>query len=357
MRSQTGQPLIQLAPMEGVLDWTLRELLSEIGGVDRMVTEFVRVTDRLLPDHVFEKYCPELHQGGCTRSGTPVFIQLLGGQPEPLAENAARAAALGAPGIDLNFGCPAKTVNRHDGGAALLKNPERLFHILRAVRAAVPAEKPVTAKVRLGFDHKEFHREIAQAAEEGGAAHLVVHARTKTEMYTPPAHWDYIRRMREGRTIPFLANGEIWTVADYHECVAKSGVRDVALGRGLVRNPLLALEIRASLAPEQKVTAADATAETFPMPLPPMLDRWAFLIRFFEETAAARGEQYAVARVKQLLRYWSQGDERAKIWFDDIKLLHDASAIRVYLEENKAWPQYKFTPGPIAPTACSPRIY
>src|SRR5207244_3542550 len=106
--------------MEGVLDWVLRELLSDVGGVDRMVTEFVRVTDRLLPDHVFHKYCPELNQGGRTRSGIPVFIQLLGGQAGPLAENARRAVELGAPGIDLNFGCPAKTVNRHDGGAALL---------------------------------------------------------------------------------------------------------------------------------------------------------------------------------------------------------------------------------------------
>ena len=77
MHLQNGQPLIQLAPMEGVLDWTLRELLSSIGGVDRMVTEFVRVTDKLLPAHVFERYCPELHQGGKTLAAPPVLIQLV----------------------------------------------------------------------------------------------------------------------------------------------------------------------------------------------------------------------------------------------------------------------------------------
>src|SRR4051812_16866841 len=151
--------------MEGVLDWVLRELLSEVGGVDRMVTEFVRVTDKLLPAHVFHRYCPKLQQGGKTRAGTPVFVQLLGGQPGPLAENAALAVELGAPGIDLNFGCPAKTVNRHDGGATLLKEPSRLFSIITAVKAAVPAHVPVTAKVRLGFEHKDFHREIAEAVE------------------------------------------------------------------------------------------------------------------------------------------------------------------------------------------------
>jgi tRNA-dihydrouridine synthase C len=290
--------------MEGVLDWTLRELLSSIGGVDRMVTEFVRVTDLLLPEHVFYRYCPELKQGGCTAAGTPVFIQLLGGQPAPLAENAARAVALGAPGIDLNFGCPAKTVNRHDGGATLLKEPSRLFNILTAVRAAVP-QVPVTAKVRLGFDHKDFHREIAQAVEEAGAEYIVVHARTKTEMYTPPAHWEYIQSMREGRSLKFLANGEIWSVADYWACVAKSGVHDVALGRGLVRTPTLALQIRASVAARKTGTE----------PLPIAFDRLRFLKTFFDHTLQFRGGQYTVARMKQMLRYWRDGDSQSRLWF------------------------------------------
>lgn len=307
--------------MEGVLDWTLRELLSEVGGVDRMVTEFVRVTDKLLPDHVFYRYCPELLQGGKTRAGTPVFIQLLGGEVEPLAQNAARATALGAPGIDLNFGCPAKTVNRHDGGAVLLKNPERLFHILRAVRAAVPSAVPVTAKVRLGFEHKDFHKEIAQAAEEGGASQIVVHARTKSEMYTPPAHWKFIRSMREGRSIPFLANGEIWTVSDYWACVEDSGVMDVALGRGLVRNPLLPLQIRQSIAERQSLWA----------PAVPEFDRHDFLMNFINHTVSQRGEAYAVARVKQLLRYWSAHNSQLAGWFHQVKTLSSLDAIRVAL--------------------------
>lgn len=346
MDLQNGEALIQLAPMEGVLDWPLRELLSAVGGVDRMVTEFVRVTDRLLPAHVFKKYCPELEQNGCTRTGTPVFIQLLGGEAGPLAENAAAAVQLGAPGIDLNFGCPAKTVNRHDGGAVLLKEPERLFHILKAVRAALPAHIPVTAKVRLGFEHKDFHQEIAQAVEEGGAEHIVVHARTKKEMYMPPAHWEYIRSMREGRKLRFLANGEIWSVDDYWACVAKSGVRDVALGRGLVRNPTLALQIRASIAEREHGVLS----------LPIHFDRLAFMRTFFDETFNARGAQYAVARIKQLLRYWSLGDETAKIWFDSVKTMHVAEEIRAFMEETSCL-QYKFTHQANAPIASSPRNY
>jgi len=343
--------------MEGVLDWTLRELLAEIGGLDRMVTEFVRVTDKLLPDHVFYKYSPELSNGGRTRTGCPVFVQLLGGQPEPLAENAARVAELGAAGVDLNFGCPAKTVNRHDGGATLLKEPERLFRILTAVRAAVPAQIPVTAKVRLGFDHKEFHREISEACERGGAAQIIVHARTKSEMYTPPAHWHYIKSMREGRTIPFLANGEIWSVDDYWACVEASGVSDVALGRGLVRRPTLALEIRQSVLERQSVLQPIVQRQSGARLEPISFEPLPFLKRFFEETFKARGGQYTVARSKQMLRYWSQGDSRAKIWFDAVKTMGTADEIRAYIEQEHLCPHpCKFTPGPTALTASSPRI-
>ncbi|MBX3021846.1 MAG: tRNA-dihydrouridine synthase family protein [Bdellovibrionales bacterium] len=345
MHSSAGPPLIQLAPMEGVLDWVLREQLSAIGGVDRMVTEFVRVTDKLLPDHVFRRYCPELEQGGKTRAGTPVFVQLLGGQSGPMAENAARVAALGAPGIDINFGCPAKTVNRHDGGAALLQKPERLYEVTKAIRAALPAEIPVTAKVRLGFDHKEFHREIAAAVDEAGASHIVVHARTKKEMYQPPAHWEYIARMKVGRRLPFLANGEIWGVSDYHACALASGVERVALGRGLVRRPTLAHEIRA------EILGVTASYDFEPLQ---------FLTEFFASTLAYRGEAYAVARLKQMLRYWAAADATAALWFAQAKLFTQATQaqdfLRERIRESKCLP-LPFTPAsPTALSANAPRL-
>src|SRR5689334_16302498 len=112
---------LSLAPMEGVTDWLMRDLLTSLGGIDQCVTEFVRVTTQLHSKKVFYRWCPELLSGSKTRAGVPVFIQLLGGQPCALATNASRAVELGAAGIDLNFGCPAKTVNRNDGGACLLK--------------------------------------------------------------------------------------------------------------------------------------------------------------------------------------------------------------------------------------------
>src|SRR5690554_6286652 len=174
---------IYLAPMEGVVDHHLRRLYAGIGGLDLCVTEFIRVTQTRLPEKVFRRYCPEL----AAPLTLPVRIQLLGSDPTYLALNARRAARLGASGIDLNFGCPAKTVNKSRGGACLLNEPELLHQIARQVRDAVPQDTPVTAKIRLGYETRANYIETALALEEGGIAELVVHGRSKADGYRPPA--------------------------------------------------------------------------------------------------------------------------------------------------------------------------
>ena len=166
--------LLLLAPMEGLLDATLRDVLTRTGGVDRCVSEFIRVTDTLLPERVFTRVVPELLQGGRTRAGVPVRPQLLGSDPVCLAENAARLATLNPPGIDLNFGCPAKTVNNSRGGAVLLDEPELVGRIVAAVRRAVPTHVPVSAKMRLGYQDDLRAEECAQAIAEAGANELVI---------------------------------------------------------------------------------------------------------------------------------------------------------------------------------------
>ncbi|MDO6693493.1 tRNA-dihydrouridine synthase [Aliiglaciecola sp. 3_MG-2023] len=235
---------IVLAPMEGVVDHLMRDMLTQVGGFDSCVTEFVRVVDQLLPNKVFYRLCPELHHSGLTPSGVPVKVQLLGQEPNWLAENAVRATELGSHGVDLNFGCPAKTVNKSKGGAVLLKEPEALFNIVSAVRRAVPAEHQVTAKMRLGFEDKSLAIENAQAIESAGANSLAIHARTKTEGYKPPAYWEWIGKIRQQTQIPIIANGEIWTKADALLCQQRSQCHDIMLGRGALAMPNLAQVIR-----------------------------------------------------------------------------------------------------------------
>ena len=124
-----GEPglFLALAPMDGITDWVYRNLMTRLrnadSGISICVSEFVRVTRDPVVPHVIERHCPEVRTGGTTSSGTPVFVQLLGGEPAPMAESARRAAALGASGVDINFGCPAKTVNNHDGGPHSAQDP------------------------------------------------------------------------------------------------------------------------------------------------------------------------------------------------------------------------------------------
>ncbi|MEZ8099549.1 tRNA dihydrouridine(16) synthase DusC [Vibrio bivalvicida] len=231
---------LALGPMEGVLDHLMREILTDINDYDLCVTEFVRVVDQLLPDHVFHRLCPELEQGSQTKSGVPVHIQLLGQDPNWMAENAIKAADLGAKGIDLNFGCPAKLVNKSKGGAALLQHPELIHNVVKACREAVPSHTPVTAKIRLGWDNPEDCFEIVDAIQSAGANELTVHARTKTGGYkASEIKWEYINQIRERFSIPLIANGEIWNYQDGQACIETTGVDSLMVCRGAFNVPNL----------------------------------------------------------------------------------------------------------------------
>jgi tRNA-dihydrouridine synthase C len=312
---------LMLAPMEGVIDHTMRELLTSLGGVDRCVTEFVRVTERLLPPRVFHRLCPELMNGGATASGVPVFVQLLGGQPHVMAENAARAAELGAPGIDLNFGCPAKTVNRSDGGAILLREPQRVHDITAAVRAAVPAHIPVTVKTRLGYEDSALFADIAMGIEAAGATELTIHARTKRDGYRPPAYWETIAEVRERLSLPVIANGEIWSVDDALRCRAVTGCTDLMLGRGALSRPDLPRLVAAAQANGDTVESLGWNGIT---PL---------LLRFFELTLRDYDALCAGNPLKQWLVYLRGYFPQAGPLFEQVKRLREPDAIVTVLQQ------------------------
>lgn len=297
---------IALAPMEGLVDDLMRDIITGVGGIDWCVTEFVRVTHRLLPPRTFLRLAPELSQGSRTPAGTPMRVQLLGSDPACLADNAALACSLGAPAIDLNFGCPAKTVNRSRGGAVLLDEPELLHRILLAVRKAVPAAIPVTAKMRLGNTHTGLALDCAQALVGGGAAQLVVHARTKTDGYRPPAHWEWVARIAAAVRAPVYANGEIWSVADWRRCRAASGVEPVMLGRGLIACPDLALQIRA--ANEGRPYRPLEWADVLPL-----------VQRFWRQLDARATPRHAPGRLKQWLCWLARTYPEAAVLFAQVR--------------------------------------
>ncbi|VEG12621.1 Probable tRNA-dihydrouridine synthase [Moraxella cuniculi] len=236
-----AQPVRLLAPMEGLTDPLMRHILTSIAHrlhapYDWAVSEFIRVTHYPLPAHVFYKAVPELHHGGRTPSGTPVHIQLLGNNPEMMAQSAMVATKLGALAIDLNFGCPAKTVNNHKGGSVLLQEPDTLFAIIKAVRDAVPQSIPVSAKIRLGYTDDSLAGDIGLAVRDAGANWLTVHARTKVDGYKPPAYWEKVAPFTT-LGIPIIANGEIWHAEHAHRCTEQANTPHLMLGRGAVTRP------------------------------------------------------------------------------------------------------------------------
>lgn len=310
-----------LAPMEGLVDAPIRETLTRVGGIDRCVTEFIRVTHGTLPPRVFFKYAPELERDCATRVGTPVAVQLLGSDPGQMGLHGLKAVELGAKQVDINFGCPAKTVNKHKGGCVLMREPELMYAITAAVREAVPEGIPVTAKMRLGYDDRSMGVACGQALEAAGAEEIVIHARSKVDGYKPPAYWEEIAKVREAVNSHVIANGEIWTVADYWRCREVSGCDDVMIGRGLIARPDLAAQIKASQTGE---SVPDMT--------------WPEAVALVREYAAALQirleDRYVTGRIKQWMNFLRLGFAEAELLWPEARKIRDVAPMLACLDQD-----------------------
>lgn len=307
-------PAILLAPMDGVIEFYFRELLTAVGGYDSCVTEFLRVGPESTPDRTFLHICPELNTGSATSFGTPVFLQLLGKDPAAFARHAAQAVELGIHGIDINFGCPAKRVNQHGSGAWLLQFPDKIFAIVKATREAAPKEMTVSAKIRLGFVDTSQVLAVTDAIIAGGADFLTVHARTAKEAYRPPAHWQWIKKIKERSNIPVIANGDIWTLEDYIKCCELTSCDGVMLGRGAIVQPDLARQIRAWHAQEE--------FQQMPWSAFPEL-----LLNLASRMQAGGANKYILPRVKQYANFLRLRHAEATALFNTIKRIDSVESM------------------------------
>lgn len=314
-------PKLILAPMQGLCDPVMRDLLTRIGGYDECVSEFVRITHTVHSRPTWLRHVPEIATQNQTFSGVPCVTQLLGSDADMMAQNALEAVKLGANKIDLNFGCPAPTVNKHQGGAVLLREPERVRHIVATLRDRLPSHITLTAKMRLGFENKELALENAQAIEQGGASLLTVHARTKVEGYQPPAHWDWVNKIRQAVQIPVVANGDVFTLSDYRAIREQSGCQDVMIGRGAVIRPDLARQIKQYLH-RQTVQAACFHGE--------IMD-WICLFFALCLEKEPQGK-YAIARLKQWLGMMRDAYPEVETLFQAIRTQREVADIQRILQ-------------------------
>ncbi|AWW35019.1 tRNA dihydrouridine(16) synthase DusC [Mannheimia varigena] len=309
-------PKIILAPMQGVLDPFVRNLLTSVNEYDLCISEFVRVVDQKLPKKAFYRLAPELYQGGLTDSGTPVRVQILGQHPQWLAENAALAIELGSHGVDLNCGCPSKTVNGSNGGASLLKDPDLIYRATKAMREAVPNEQIVSVKVRLGWDSAEQCFEIADAAQQGGANEITVHGRTKSDGYRAERiNWQAIGEIQQRLTIPVTANGEIWDFESAKNCQKITTCNTLMIGRGALNTPNLSKVVKYN----QPKMAWNEVLQ--------------LLFKYVQMENQFDTGFYHVARIKQWLRYLDKEYPQAAELFDILKTEHGYDGLKAHIEK------------------------
>ena len=232
----SSEPVLALAPMQGVTDLPFLRLMAAYGGADVYVTEYFRVyaTSRL-DKHILESVTEN-------PTGRPVIAQMIGNDIPALVRTARELEQYPVAAVDLNLGCPAPVVYRKGAGGGLLREPARVDAILSALRAAVKGR--FTVKTRIGFDSAEVFPELLPIFAKHSLDLLTVHARTVKEMYRSEVHYDFIARAVSELPCPILANGNVYSAQKAADVLKSTGARGLMIGRGVIRNPWLFRQIR-----------------------------------------------------------------------------------------------------------------
>ncbi|WP_272642958.1 tRNA dihydrouridine synthase [Marinomonas mediterranea] len=280
--------------MEGVMDHIMRSLLSSIGGMDYLVSEFIRVSQNPIPVTGFRRLVPEIDKNSHTEHGHPVHIQLLGSNAERIAQSAINAVAAGAKHIDMNFGCPAKRVNGHGGGSVLLQTPEQLHLIMSSLQQVLPSHIGLSAKIRLGYEDESLLFENVSAIEEAGTHALTVHGRTKKDGYKPPARWEKIGEINARSKMRIIANGDIDDFETLMRCHEMTGCVDFMIGRGSLSNPFVFRQLKHRLESEGHTVKTEQNKKE---PLLTLIDQ-------YQKNLRGECDEFAtVGRLKQWCAY------------------------------------------------------
>ena len=288
---------LALGPMAGVTDLAFRQVCRELSGC-YTVSEMVSAKALCYGD----KKTPALLKLG--EGEHPAAVQIFGCD-EPFLEKGAALALerSGADVIDINMGCPVPKVANSGDGSGLMRNPDLAVRVAEAVIRG--AKCPVTVKFRLGWDKGSINCvEFAKRMEDAGVSAVAVHGRTKTQMYSGTANWDYIRAVKEAVSIPVIANGDVFEAKDAVRILKVTGADMAMVGRGAFGNPWLLEQCAAAL-----------EGREIPPP-PPLSVRMDTAARQFQLAMAHKGEKIACLEMRKHLAWYLKGVPYASYWKD-----------------------------------------
>lgn len=287
-KDKNGCPYLQLAPMEGVGDRCFRKAMAFIGGFDEAVRDFLRV-----PSNAHVKSLARVYVAD-ELTPIPLAAQIMGSDPELMAGMAQQLTQRGALRIDINCGCPSNIVTGRGAGSSLLKDPDILLEVAKAVVQAVPI--PVTLKMRSGYEDISLFTENVLAAQESGVRYITLHPRTKVDGYRPPARWDLIAKAKSLLKIPLIGNGDILNVDDALNMLRTTGCDALMIGRGSIMNPFIFHQIRAHYSGENYQ--------------PSWEDLVAFIELYLTEMPPDSSMKLRVNKLKQLLGILFKGNAK-----------------------------------------------
>lgn len=284
-----------MAPLAGITDVSMRRLVSEQGAA-LVYSEMISAKGLWYKDKNTEKLLLT------DPAEAPLMYQLFGSEPDVMASAAAQLKDRGNVGIDINMGCPVPKVVKNGEGSALLKNPDLIYDIVKAVVSA--AGKPVTGKIRIGWDDESINAvETARAIEAAGASAVAVHGRTRMQYYSGKADWDMIRRVKESVSIPVIGNGDVFTGEEAVRMLEETGCDMVMIARGALGNPWIFRDAIALWRGREKP------------PAPSTSDKVQMLLRHLDHLAQIKGERIAVKEIRKHIGWYLKG-------------IHGAAAIR-----------------------------